>query len=59
MMENVWEWCSDWHGDYPTGSVTNPRGLSSGSDRVGRSGDWLDGARFAFSVLRPALSSVR
>jgi formylglycine-generating enzyme required for sulfatase activity len=40
MHGNVWEWCSDWYGDYPTGSVTDPLGASSGSDRVCRGGCW-------------------
>ena len=40
MHGNVWEWCLDWHGPYPLGSVTNPRGPSSGSCRVIRGGSW-------------------
>lgn len=36
---NVWEWCLDWLGTYP-GTVTDPLGPSSGSDRVLRGGSW-------------------
>jgi formylglycine-generating enzyme required for sulfatase activity len=38
MMGNVWELCSDWYGDYPTGAVTDPTGPVSGSFRVFRGG---------------------
>ena len=40
MHGNVWEWCEDWHGDYPTGGVTDPRGPTGGSSRIYRGGCW-------------------
>ena len=52
MHGNVWEWCSDWHGDYPSGSVTDPAGPSSGSSRVGRGGSWLYEAGYCRSAHR-------
>jgi formylglycine-generating enzyme required for sulfatase activity len=46
MHGNVWEWCSDWEGDYASGSVSDPQGPSSGSLRVSRGGGWDLGARY-------------
>ena len=38
MLGNVWEWVEDRYGEYPGGSVTDPPGPASGSDRVIRGG---------------------
>ncbi len=40
MLGNVWEWTSDWYGDYPTGAINDPEGSAEGSFRVSRGGGW-------------------
>ncbi len=52
MHGNIWEWCNDWHGDYPTTHQTNPQGATIGSYRVLRGGSWDDGAEFCRTVNR-------
>jgi formylglycine-generating enzyme required for sulfatase activity len=52
MHGNVWEWCQDWLGDYPSSQVTNPKGPKHGSQRVIRGGSWNSLGRDLRSACR-------
>jgi formylglycine-generating enzyme required for sulfatase activity len=58
MHGNVNEWCQDWKGKYPTGSVTNPTGPATGSYRVFRGGSWYGSARICRSADRYSIGPV-
>jgi len=50
---NLWEWCLDrWSEALPGGTVTDPRGISGGENRVVRGGCWYNSARICKSSYR-------
>jgi len=56
MHGNVWEWCSDWHGDYPSSPLRDPQGPDSGSFRVLRGGSWVGAPNLVRCALRNSIT---
>ena len=49
---NVWEWCQDRYGTYPSGPASDEAGPRSGSYRVRRGGSWINGTGRLRSAYR-------
>jgi sulfatase modifying factor 1 len=52
MAGNVWEWCWDGYGTYASGAQSDPKGATSGSDRVLRGGSWFSGTTYSRAACR-------
>jgi formylglycine-generating enzyme required for sulfatase activity len=52
MSGNVLEGCWDWYGGYSGGNQADPRGASSGTERILRGGSWNFPATFGRSAFR-------
>ena len=59
MSGNVLEWCWDWFASYTSSSETDPKGPTTGSDRVIRGGSWSDSAYRCRSADRLADKAFR
>ena len=56
MSGNVWEWCWDWHDDYPDGPVSDYAGPETGKRRIYRGGSFLNNLnllRVTFRISDP------
>ncbi len=52
MHGNVWEYCQDRYGSYPSKPVADPDGPIRGEKRVVRGGSWNDPPRYCRSACR-------
>ncbi len=58
MHENVYEWCHDWYGEYPSGRIVNPVGPVSGMYKVFRGGSWRSKPEYCRSASRLKLLPI-
>jgi len=52
MHGNVYEWCSDWYGEYQAETIINPVGPENGEERLLRGGCWVSPGRHLRSAAR-------
>jgi formylglycine-generating enzyme required for sulfatase activity len=56
MSGNVWEWCEDVYGSYPSSSQDNPIATGDEAGRVIRGGGWSNGPQNVRSTARRNVS---
>jgi len=56
MSGNVWEWCSDWYGNYSSSAQTNPYNSTADLFRVLRGGSWHNYATYTRVAYRSNFS---
>jgi formylglycine-generating enzyme required for sulfatase activity len=54
MHGNIWEWCSDWYGEYDLKETSNPKGPETGELKILRGCGWRESARECRSAYRGA-----
>jgi formylglycine-generating enzyme required for sulfatase activity len=52
MHGNIWEWTSDWYGEYNVDDKLNPKGPSTGNKKVDHGGGFYDPAWRCRSAYR-------
>ncbi len=52
MHGNIWQWCSDWYGEYNIDDALNPQGPDTGTKKVDRGGGYYDPAWRCRSAYR-------
>jgi formylglycine-generating enzyme required for sulfatase activity len=55
MQGNVWEYCSDWQGEYPKEAVRDPTGPATGTHHIIRGGSWDNEPGLSRSEARHAI----